>query len=236
MASSTPEIERRPGRRRKAVVAVLLAFALLAAAWILAQYPPVQQAKEVEQVWSLPTGQILLVAGGLPWLLQWAGLAVLTVAVARGRFRVNWGAVLLGVLLPLCVGLTWWIGLCKMLWSSGLLEVIEEELAYAISGGTLWQQLLLELSGPLTYPLKQRGPVSLEGWEFLWTGLSTALVMSSLTWVARTRRVDASGSPKWTWRQVGLIVIWGLLYFGPIYVRTASEIIDSLRGMPPASP
>ncbi len=229
MHADTAAAEPRSGRRGRWLAALPAGFLLLAAAWVLARWPPIRQAESLDELLSSSAGVTILIRGGLPWLLQWAALAVLTVAIARGRFRVNWGAVLLGVLLPLCVGLIWWIGMGAAFWSSNPPEAILESLlrleASHVGALPPLYVAILGVFGPLTYPL---GPTSMQGWEFLGTGLWTALVMSSLTWVARTRQVDASGKAKCTRGQFVLIVVWILLYFGPIYVRASIQMIDAL--------
>jgi hypothetical protein len=232
MHADTPRAQSRSSRRGKGVAVVLLAGVLLAGAWGLARCWPTHRASSLEEIECVFTGYDLLVSGAMPWLLQWAGLAVLTVAVARGCLRVNWGAVLLGILLPLCVGLIWWIGACAVFWRSDPFEATADVLAWSAArhcgGQSLLRSMLFELFGPLTFGWTHHRLGSLLGWDFVWTGVWSMLVMTSLTWVGRTRRLDASGRPKCTRGQVVLLVVWVLLYFGPFYIRMTLRIIDSL--------
>lgn len=218
-----------PGRSKWLVV-ICLAVALVAAAWTLANWGSMRWAEDAEQVLSDPLGPAFLCRGALPWILQWAGLAFLWIGIARGRLRANSAAVVLGVLFPLLIGLTWWIGFCATFWTSDPADLLFEAAAHSTAGdyATFWQKMLLDVFGPLAHPLGQRPPFTLAGWDFLWTGLSTGLVMSSLTLVARTGKTGSAGSAKPSRGRILLQVVWVLVYFGPVFLRLTLQVVHAL--------
>lgn len=236
MDSPVAETDQRPAARRKWAVVVVVVFALIAvaglvAAWIMARRPPVQRAETLDQIESVSAGYNFLVAGALPWLVQWAALAVLTGAVARAWYRVNWGAVLLGALFPLVIGLVWWIGLAAMFWKTDPLKAIAELILWDMSRGlgteSIGQFLLGEIFGPLCCPLLLAGPVSMQGWDFLWAGVSTGLIISTLTYVVRRTEVDLAEGQKFNLEQFLLVTGWALVYLAPVYIRALQRVSAS---------
>lgn len=227
--------EARPHPNGRSVwLAGLSAFVLLVAAGICAHRPPIPQADSLEEFLAVSAGYKLFVSGAVPWLLQWAGLALLVVAVARGRFRVRWADILLGVCLPLAVGLIWWVGLYAAYWTKDPLEALVEHLMWAWTreyrADPSWQGILFDVFGPLVHPLRQQGPGTLRGWEFLWTALSTGLVMSTLTWVAWRWRVEGSRPGRYQWRRWLLMALWVALYTSPVFVREVMRIVNAHSG------
>jgi hypothetical protein len=232
MANGVAEAGPRSTGRSVWLAAVLLALVLLATGAIWAHFPPISQADGMEEFLSESAGYKLFISGAMPWLLQWSGLALLVVAVARARFRVRWADVLLGVCLPLAVGLIWWVGLCATYWTKNPLEAVAEHLMWAwtreYGADSLWQVMLFEVFGPLAHPLRQQGPGNLRGWEFLWTSVSTAVVMSTLTWVGWRLRVEGARPDRGARRRWLLMFLWTALYISPVFVRALTRVVSAL--------
>ena len=231
MDNTVPETDEGPVAepQRSAVAmtlilagAILAAAVLLVAAWKLAHRPVAEQAAAAG-VEFVSAGYEFFAAGAQPWLVQWAAVTVLVAAVAVGCFRLNGGAVILAAGFTLVVATIWWLGLCETYWKADPAEASLEILSWStereLGSQSPLETALFDCIGPLTCPLKLRGPDSLQGWDFLWTGLSTALVTSTLAWVVRRTEADLPGAKKFNLRQFLLIVAWVLLYLSPVCIR-----------------
>ena len=231
MDHSVPQTDEEvpPEQRPSAVVmtailvgAVLAAAVLLIAAWKLAHRPAAERAA-AEGVDLVSAGYELFATGAQPWLVQWAAVVVLVAAAGVACLRVNWGAVILAAGFTLVVATIWWLGLCETYWQIEPAAASYEQLSWTAAqepgGQSPVEMILLEFIGPFTCPLKLQGSHTLQGWDFLWTGLSTALVMATLTWVVRRTEADLDTSKKFNTRQFLLIVGWVLLYLSPVIIR-----------------
>jgi len=213
-----------PGPRKWGWLAVF-GMLLLAGAAALAHFPPVRA--EAVRGGETPFGWHVLLAGAAPWALQWAALALLVAAVARGVHRVNTGAVWVGVCLPLVVGLAWWSGLLATLWGGDPMDLILDRAAFLLrdelGAASPWEWAVYDVLGPLCCPLRLQGPTLLGGWEYAFAGLSTLIVMASLVWVLRRTESDAAAEAedRLNWRQLALVTLWTLLYIGPVFLRSA---------------
>jgi len=109
MASPESSTARRWLVFRTAGQIALMAFALGVSAFILAQWPQVHRTG-VDELETVNIGLNLLIAGGIPWLLQWASLALLFILLA-GRLGYLQPRTMIAVaLIPLAVGVCWWMG------------------------------------------------------------------------------------------------------------------------------
>jgi len=222
-AQATNE-QPEPSPRRWGGLAVVGALLLVASA-ALTHFPPVRPdtgaGAAVSVAWHV------LLAGAVPWVLQWGGLALLVAALARGLYRVNSGAVWVGSCFPLVVGLAWWSGLLATLWGGDPLDLLLDRttslLRDELGAASPWEWVVYDVFGPLCCPLRLEGPGVLRGWEYAFTALSTLIVMASLVWVLRRTEADvtAEAEDRVNWRGLALIALWTLLYIGPVFLRTA---------------
>jgi len=214
-------------------VAVLTAFALMVMAFMLAQWPPVRSASD-RDIKTVSMGLNLVIAGGLPWFLQWASLAVLLTLLIGHRSYLDRRETIAVVVSPLAVGSCWWIGVAVTHWGDDPLDFLINSTMWAISRGfgaeTLAQAVLFEVLGPLTCPLMLRGPYGLAGWTFLWTALSTTLVMLLFAWTARklthVKHARLSSS-----RRLVVVGAFVLMYDLPVFLRTAVRLVNSLQAI-----
>jgi len=204
------------------------ATALMVAAWLLAHHPPVPTPDGPAGFDSVSVGRRLLAVAGLPWLVQWAACAVLVGAVARYWARASWTAVLFGSLLHLAVGTAWWTGLAAMLWDRDPFEAVLDAVYWSaersFGGESLGQFLLFEVGGPLLCPVRAGGLVTLQGWSFLWAGLSSILVMGYWTWVVQRLRRNRPTEPRARRRQFALSVALVAVYVSPMVIRATLRV------------
>lgn len=210
----------------------LTAFALGVLAFILAQWPPVHRAVGVDDLETVSMGLNFFIAGALPWFLQWAALAVLFTLLIGHLGYLDRGTTVAVALFPLAVGSCWWIGLVVTFWDRDPLDSLMYSAMWSISRGfgaeTLAQTVLFEVLGPLTCPLMLRGPYALAGWTFLWTALSTTLVILLLAWTARKFATMKCLRPSRSHRLVlvgAVVLIYGL----PSLLRAVIRVFGSLQ-------
>ncbi|MAG93118.1 MAG: hypothetical protein CMJ48_05150 [Planctomycetaceae bacterium] len=211
----------------------IIALILLALSWLLATWPPTDRfgaAGSTVQIDDISAGFNLLMAGALPWLLQWAAIAVLAYALCRAKlgFKRSYAWAVISV--PLLTASIWWIGLATRFWSSNLLEFIADvTLAHTdqqLGGAPLWYEVLFDFAGPMTFPIVAQGIVSLGGWNFLISGLSTALVMLLFTlFFVRARQIEDAPIT----RQLRVAVPFALLWTLPLTIRCGMRIFASIR-------
>ncbi len=208
----------------------LIAAALFGLSWALARWAPVQRVPHVE-LEDISVGFNLLVSGALPWLLQWAGVLVLFLAVSPFVPSTDRRCVLHGASVPLLLGSVWWISLIVTHWSDDPLEFILSAMVMSVreglGGESLGQGLIYGVVGPMTAPLMLHGPVSMTGWAYLWIGLSTAAVMGIWTTIASILRgLERGGTLKrrqWAWCAF-LVLLCQL----PVIVRAVSKVMSAL--------
>jgi hypothetical protein len=231
MASLEPGTTRRWVPFKAWRPMALAAFALGVLAFILAQWPPVHRATGVGDLETVSMGLNLLIAGGLPWFLQWASLAILFALLVGRLGYLDLRTTVAVVLFPLAVGACWWIGVAVTHWHHDPLDFLANSVMWSISRGfgaeTLAQTVLFEVLGPLTCPLMLRGPYVLAGWTFLWTALSTTLVLLLFAWTARKlatlKHLRLSGS-----RRLALVGAVVLIYDLPVLLRGVIRVVSSL--------
>ncbi|NLS93708.1 MAG: hypothetical protein GXX96_16230 [Planctomycetaceae bacterium] len=106
------------------VVFTFIIFAvlvLLAASWAWARWALIRPAPEFE----FDEGSFsvnLLIAGAVPWFVQWAGIACLLVGFLSSRWGLDRRAVLKAAGVPLIVGAAWWTGIVAVHWSENPLD------------------------------------------------------------------------------------------------------------------
>jgi hypothetical protein len=209
----------------------LTALVLGVLAYILAQWPPVYRAG-VGDLETVSMGLNLVIAGGLPWFLQWASLAVLFTLLIGHLGYLDRRTTIAVVFFPLAIGLSWWIGVAVTHWADDPLDFIVNWVMWSVSRGfgaeTLAQAALFELLGPLTCPLMLQGPYALAGWTFLWTALSTTLVMLLLAWTAR-KLTDIKHLPFSSFRRLCMVGAFVLIYNLPVLVRAVVRVVTSLQ-------
>jgi len=216
------------GSSRRSRVLVLLGVVLLGISWVLAQWPPTHRAKSAAEIESVSTGLNILISGLLPWLVQWLGLGTLSFAVAGNFPTVKRRFVAFAIIMPLLVGLGWWIGLEVMFWRSDPLEAATKLVSLSIreqlDGESIFESMLFHTLGPLVCPLLLHGPFSLRGWTFMWTGLSTALVMAYWTWGAHWLELESIWSVRVTRKQLRRSIALILLYMVPVLLRAILRV------------
>ena len=85
---------------RARYVSLLTAFGLAVVAFILAQWPPVHRGK-IAGPGAVSIGLNLLIAGALPWLLQWASVALIFGSLTRHTKYLDLRTTIAVVMLPL---------------------------------------------------------------------------------------------------------------------------------------
>jgi hypothetical protein len=214
----------------KQLVLIIPAILLALAAFVLAQWPSVARI-DVADLTSSLIGQRMLIAGALPWFLQWAALAVLCHLIARRIGNAHHSRALVAVLVPLAVGASWWIGVAATHWGDNSLEFVGKVAMRStmrnLAGDTLVQCALFDVLGPLACPLMLRGPYVMAGWSFLWTALSTALVMSLFMWIAQTVAVMNRGRSS-NLRISAFLCLGALIYTLPVLLRILANDLHSM--------
>jgi hypothetical protein len=213
--------------RRLAYAPFLVAALLLTASWVWAQWASSRRTPEIEFE-QVSVGFHFLVSGALPWLLQWAGVLLLFLAVSPFVPTIDRRCVLHGATVPLILGSVWWTSLIVTYWSDdpfeAILSVMMLAAAEQFGGESLGQGLIYGVVGPMTTPLMLHGPVSMTGWASLWTGLSTAVVMGIWTAIAKiVRGLQCGGTLKgrqWAWCAF-LVLLCQL----PVIVRAVSKVL-----------
>ena len=126
-------------------------------------------------------------AGAIPWFLQWAGLICVVVSFYGSQKTRE--AALFAILGSFALAAVWWLGLAFRFRGmdplDAILDVTILEIEFGFGGGTAFDQLLFLVLGPMLGPLNLRGPLSLRGWDFVLSMLSTALVVGYLLVVGR---------------------------------------------------
>jgi hypothetical protein len=167
----------------------------------------------------------ILHGGALPWLVQFAGLAALFFVAAR-RFLGDRKSRTVCVAVPLLVGLFWWSGLVLQYWNTELLGAVVDLLGYRMGGGSLFDEILFATAGPLVHPVRLHGPYALSGVEFLWTGLSTTIVLCwlgiGIAWLSR--ETPEGNLNRKSWLRVALVV---LVYTSPVYLKFTLSLSEA---------
>jgi hypothetical protein len=237
MNVSADQPEQRPDFPLTWSQAVTLAVVLLAGSWALGQWPidewlPRVFHVEGEDLRWVSMGAHYLVAGALPWVLQWMGLAVLLGAVAGGARGVRRVVVAVGTIGPSIVGLVWWIGLAALFWHSDFAETQLCLASYAIQ--EQWSTLpfgadiLFTVFGTLTCPLKLSGPFTMRGIHFALTAISTALSIAWWTWILH--KIDRTPpGPRRSWRQLFVPVVGAIVWSAPVGIRALATVLLHLH-------
>jgi len=224
-------VEKRGGVFRTWHATTLTALTLAVSSFILANWPPIRRAT-VAELETVSVGVNLLIAGALPWFLQWGVLAIVSFSLIRRRAHLDRRTTVAVVILPLAVGSCWWIGIAATHWGDNPLEAIVNLVMWsssrAFGAESFVESILHEGLGPLTCPLMLRGPYTLAGWNFLWTALSTGLVTLLWAWAIRTLTdLNRSGKPMASrFFLMGIVI---LLYDSPILIRCIVRVAGAIQ-------
>ncbi len=174
--------------RRWQVALVCTAVLALATAWMCAAWGPLHGALAASQIAETSAVRVMLLAGAAPWLLQVLAATALVAAALLPRLKRDWTPLAFAFGCALAAGFVFWGGWTYILWGTdpqqAVLEVTARSLAIKLGGGTLLESMLYRFVGPLVCPLTLSGPLVMQGWSFLWAGLSSLLIVCYWTWGA----------------------------------------------------
>lgn len=167
----------------------------VAAAWIAAHYQWLRGATAAD----FPLWKAVLTGMAFPWLLQWCGWVCLICVVAR-RFPGGIPAAKYGLGITLTLGLAWWAGFLVSVGSrsilDGTVDLARSDVQLAWGSAPMWQTIWAAFLCPILCPLRLRGPMGMNGWQFLTITLSTGIVASWWTLIFHWGlRVPAGHSP-----------------------------------------
>lgn len=230
MAPDDPTTSDSPARRLALVFTLVAVLPLLDIAWMLAQHPP-GMAAGADSWNSISCGRTLLISGGLPWLLQWAACVIVFAFGVQRWAGAGWKATLLAVLLPLAAGVAWWAAIAAIWWNAApveaALDVLSWSAARRLGVEPFGQFLLVEGLGPLVCPLQLAGPVSMQGWSFLWVGLSTALIMAYWMWAVHALDSEPEAAKRRPRRQFLISMLAAGVYVSPMLIRAAFRVAEA---------
>ncbi|MEX2287456.1 MAG: hypothetical protein WD648_10230 [Planctomycetaceae bacterium] len=168
---------------KRTLLAIVSAVMLLAGAAFIAHLPVILRAiskpRSLEETVSL--GFVLVMYDGVPWLLQWAGIAIGAALLGRKYPQLTRDRLIVALGLPLAFGLTHWIAtFVRYRGPANSLEWIAQLLYKSVeqqfTGGSL-PEFFFDNLPLLVAPLQLGGPfVNMQGWDFALAGLSTILV------------------------------------------------------------
>mgnify|MGYP003990855163 CR=1 FL=1 len=223
MSDCDPGYDSTPPPRHKLTwLCYSAAAALVLFGWLIAQFVPIQKAGSSNEVSATYN---LMVVGAIPWFLQWAGVtcAILTCFGSRNTRSAK----LFAILVSLTLAAIWWGGVAFKYRAMDPLEVVLDQVAFAIDShfgiSTPLDKTLFHFIGPILNPLRLRGPINLHGWNFLVVVLSTTLVVGYLLVVGRLLSVGSrSQSASDYVRFVGAL----LSVFLPPFIRLGLRIVQ----------
>jgi hypothetical protein len=196
-------------------VAILLAA-------ILAWFPPIAGNRQLGEVFITRN---LLIAGGVPWFLQWVGVAVFVWAFSSKRSAAWRDGGKFAMLFTLTLGLVWWGGIAVKFWGKTANEVIFD-VAFTSARQHFGEvDLLFEFVGSLVSPLTLNGPLRLDGWRFLTSLASTTLVMVYLLLVGRFCPMNRQTVSV---RNALRLLAGFLVFFLPPFIRLGINIWSTL--------
>jgi hypothetical protein len=160
------------------------AAALILMAWVCAHVPWVGRVSSLNDV---SADYNLMTSNALPWFLQRAG--VICGILGWCGTRNQRGTTLFAILVSLTLAILWWGGLAIKFQGMGVLKMITEVMKFEIQSdhgsSLLSDEVLFHFIGPILGPLQLHGPDELHGWNFLFIGLSTTLLVGYLRIVGR---------------------------------------------------
>lgn len=214
VSTSTPL--QRPGWAFPCCAAVLILVA-----WLVAQYPPVPKGS------TFSYG--LIMAGALPWFLQWAGISCVILCLWR-RDPQNWrGPALLAILFLLISAAIWWSGVVFRFWGmdpmDAFLDVLALETAMQLGGGDVFDFFLFNFFGPIIGPIGLQGPINLSGLNFVSAMASTILLSGYLLLIGRLFRAGSKNQS--VKNQVKLVAAMQLCFL-PSFIRIGMQIVQIL--------
>ncbi len=186
---------------------------LIVLAAVLAWFPPILRNQKPDEIFIAHN---LLIAGALPWFLQWAGVAAILWAFSSTRSEHWSGGRVFAILSTFTLGLVWWGGVTARFWGKSFLEGTTDVVIESIRQNFGQIDLLFDYVGPLIDPLALQGPLVLDGWRFLVALASTTLVMAYLLLVGRFARMGRRG---FALRDLLRFVAGVLLFFLPPFIR-----------------
>jgi|GEM_PF-3407821 hypothetical protein len=173
-----------PPRRKATWPLYSAAAAFVLIGCLVAQFPPIQKAVSSDDVSATYN---LMVAGAIPWFLQWVGVTCAILACFGSRNTRN--AKLFAILGSLTLATIWWSGLAFKFQTMDPLEAVLDVAMFEIHShfgiSTPFDETLFHFIGPILDPLHLHGPLNLHGWNFLVVVPSTTLVVGYLLIVGR---------------------------------------------------
>jgi hypothetical protein len=119
----------------------------------------------------------------------------------------------------------WWFGLawrCRGMSSlDALMDLTWTALQSVLGSATIFDDFLLYFIGPVLGPFQLRGPLDLQGWNFLFAVLSTGLLVGYLLFVGRL--CHAESRPRSVWDYVKFTAAM-LPCFLPPFIRLGIQI------------
>ncbi len=220
-STSTPL--RRPGWAFPCSAAVLILVA-----WLVAQYSPVPKGS-ISTIHDVSFVYGILVAGALPWFLQWAGISCVILYLWR-RDPQKWkGPALFAILFSLISAAIWWSGLVFKFWGmdplDALLDVLTLETAMQLGGGGTFDFFLFNFFGPIIGPIGLQGPINLSGLNFVSAMASTVLLSGYLLLIGRLFRAGSKNQS--VKNQVKLVAAMQLCFL-PSFIRIGMQIVQIL--------
>ncbi len=160
----------------------------------------------------------LMVACGLPWFLQWAGV-ICAIFGCFGRW-ITRDAGRLAILLSFLLAAVWWSGFAfrfrGMDGLEALLDLLMFEAQSQFGTATTFDEILFHFVGPILNPFQLCGPAHLRGWNFAVVMLSTTLVVGYPLVVGRLCRI---GSRSYSVVDYVKFVAAMLPWFLPAFIR-----------------
>lgn len=211
-----------------ACVWLIVAILLSVAAW-LAHRPPfgsvetIVEAESDSLEWYLFVHWNLFIRLAVPWIMQFAAVALPAAFVARRFFHARLGVVAMGASLPLVWGLFWWGHFAAPVWIMEPLTRLTDKV-FAAFGASVYQAVFwhlgfLEVAGPSLNPFQLSGPWSLIGWDFLWCGASSLLVVCY--WIAAAQWIGVGMSDHRfpSSLRYGRMIVAVLIWTSPMLIR-----------------
>jgi hypothetical protein len=177
----------------------------------------------IPQFGDIPVANRVLLAGALPWVFQWAGVSCAIFGLCGSRITRDAGLIaILGSLIPAVI---WWSGIFFRFRGADSLEVILDVAIFHIESqfgsSTLFDEFLFNVVGPILGPFQFRGPITLHGWQFVLTLLSTTVLAGYLLFVSCWRPIG--NHPKTT-RDVVWLAAVTLPYVLPPFAALALRV------------
>jgi hypothetical protein len=213
-------------------VAILAIPVLLGLSALLAQFVTFRHS-----TLSIPFAVAVLIRDAIPWLIQFAAIALLLVSLNRAFIHATRPQVKAGLGYPLGVGLIYWIWtIAKLLPNATALDAINgrilEDLGRQLGGAPRLQDILYRFNSLLVAPLNSQGwIIHMQEWGFVLCGLSTLL--ATAYWLYAAKWIGFTDKTLWIphARQWFRILLAMLAYFLPVFIDSAFYLLRLAREM-----